>query len=173
MTGYGVYPMMEEEENCTLIEVTEDEVENSVQHINNLDSLILVKVRTLPIFARQLNCIFVFSASQENVFLNKTRDVDVFVIRARDARGTRAETSINIVFCIYFLSVENTNTTTLQLQHTQNNKKEYDQKMRECCHSFPLMEAAFQRLAFFNIFSIANGEMGFLGFKWGKLSKLF
>jgi len=43
VTGYGVYPMMEEEENCTLIEVTEDEVENSVQHINNLDSLILVK----------------------------------------------------------------------------------------------------------------------------------
>ena len=123
MTGYGVYPMMEEEENCTLIEVTEDEVENSVQHINNLDSLILVKVRTLTIFARQLNCIFVFSASQENVFLNKNRDVDVFVIRARDARGTRAETSINIIFCIYFLSVENTNTTTLQLQHTQNNKK--------------------------------------------------
>ena len=44
VTGYGVYPMMEEEENCTLIEVTEDEVENSIQHINNLDSLILVKV---------------------------------------------------------------------------------------------------------------------------------
>jgi len=43
VTGYGVYPMMEEEENCTLIEVTEDEVENSIQHINNLDSLILVK----------------------------------------------------------------------------------------------------------------------------------
>ena len=170
MTGYGVYPMMEEEENCTLIEVTEDEVENSVQHINNLDSLILVKVRTLPIFARQSNCIFVFSASQENVFLNKTRDVDVFVIRARDARGTRAETSINIciIFCIYFLSVENTN-TTLQLQHTQNNKK----NTRKCLHSFPLMEAAFHRLTFFNIFSIANGEMGFLGFKWGKLSKLF
>ena len=128
MTGYGVYPMMEEEENCTLIEVTEDEVENSVQHINNLDSLILVKVRTLPISARQLNCIFVFSASQENVFLNKNRDVDVFAIRVRAARGTRAETSINIciIFCIYFLSVENkvenTNTTT-QLQHTQNNKK--------------------------------------------------
>ena len=170
MTGYGVYPMMEEEENCTLIEVTEDEVENSVQHINNLDSLILVKVRTLPIFARQSNCIFVFSASQENVFLNKNRDVDVFVIRARDARGTRAETSINIciIFCIYFLSVENTN-TTLQLQHTQNNKK----NTRKCLHSFPLMEAAFHRLTFFNIFSIANGEMGFLGFKWGKLSKLF
>jgi len=43
VTGYGVYPMMEEEDNCTLIEVTEDEVENSIQHINNLDSLILVK----------------------------------------------------------------------------------------------------------------------------------
>ena len=125
---------------------------------------------TLPSFAQQSNCIFVFSASQENVFLNKTRDVDVFVIRARDARGTRAETSINIciIFCIYFLSVENTN-TTLQLQHTQNNKK----NTRKCLHSFPLMEAAFHRLTFFNIFSIANGEMGFLGFKWGKLSKLF
>ena len=44
VTGYGVYPMLEEEENCTLIEVTEDDVENSVQHINNLESLILVKV---------------------------------------------------------------------------------------------------------------------------------
>merc|ERR1712233_90441 len=44
VTWYGVYPMMEEEDNCTLIEVTEDEVENSIQHINNLDSLILVKV---------------------------------------------------------------------------------------------------------------------------------
>ena len=44
VTGYGVYPMLEETENCTLIEVTEDDVENSVQHINNLDSLILVKV---------------------------------------------------------------------------------------------------------------------------------
>ena len=104
MTGYGVYPMMEEEENCTLIEVTEDEVENSVQHINNLDSLILVKVRTLPISARKLNCIFVFSASQENVFLNKNRDVDVFVPRVRDARGTREETSINIcIICFLYL----------------------------------------------------------------------
>merc|ERR1712223_253168 len=63
-------------------------------------------------------------ASQENVFLNKNRDVDVFVPRVREARGTRAETSINIciIFCIYFLAVENTNTTT-QLQHTQNNNK--------------------------------------------------
>ena len=30
--------MLEEEENCTLIEVTEDDVENSVQHINNLNT---------------------------------------------------------------------------------------------------------------------------------------
>ena len=44
VTGYGVYPMLEEEDNCTLIEVTEDEVENSVNHIHNLDTLILVKV---------------------------------------------------------------------------------------------------------------------------------
>ena len=43
VTGYGVYPMLEEEENCELIEVTEAEVENSIQHIVNLDSLILVK----------------------------------------------------------------------------------------------------------------------------------
>ena len=38
VTGYGVYPMLEEEDNCTLIEVTEDEVENSVNHIHNLDT---------------------------------------------------------------------------------------------------------------------------------------
>ena len=43
VTAYGVYPMLEEEENCELIEVTEAEVENSVQHINNLETLILVK----------------------------------------------------------------------------------------------------------------------------------
>lgn len=43
VTGYGVYPMLEEEENCTLIEVTEDDVENSVRSIHNLDTLILVK----------------------------------------------------------------------------------------------------------------------------------
>ena len=38
--------MLEEEENCTLIEVTEDDVENSVRSIHNLDTLILVKVTT-------------------------------------------------------------------------------------------------------------------------------
>ena len=59
--------MMEEEENCTLIEVTEDEVENSIQHINNLDSLILVKV-DLKITKKFFSFIN-FSATQENVFL--------------------------------------------------------------------------------------------------------
>ena len=44
MTGYGLYPMLEEDMNCTLIEVTDDDVENSVRSIHNLDTLILVKV---------------------------------------------------------------------------------------------------------------------------------
>jgi len=43
VTGYSVYPMLEEDMNCTLIEVTEDEVENSVRSIHNLETLILVK----------------------------------------------------------------------------------------------------------------------------------
>lgn len=43
VTGYGVYPMPKEEDNCQLIEVTESEVENSVRHIPKLDTLILVK----------------------------------------------------------------------------------------------------------------------------------
>ena len=65
--------MMEEEENCTLIEVTEDEVENSIQHINNLDSLILVKVyfKKNPIFFSFFN----FSAAQENVFLKNVKKI--------------------------------------------------------------------------------------------------
>ena len=42
--------MMEEEDNCTLIEVTDDDVENSIQHISNLDSLILVKVHILHLY---------------------------------------------------------------------------------------------------------------------------
>ena len=52
VTGYGVYPMLEEEDNCTLIEVTEDEVENSVNHIHNLDTLILVKVSSVVFIFR-------------------------------------------------------------------------------------------------------------------------
>lgn len=43
VTGYGVYPMMDEDENCQLIEVTEHEVQNSVRSIPKLDTLILVK----------------------------------------------------------------------------------------------------------------------------------
>jgi len=43
VTGYGLYPMLEEDMNCTLIEVTDDDVENSVRSIHNLDTLILVK----------------------------------------------------------------------------------------------------------------------------------
>ena len=45
VTGYGLYPMMRKESNCGLIEVTEDEVENSVKSIPKLDTLILVKVK--------------------------------------------------------------------------------------------------------------------------------
>jgi len=44
VTGYGLYPMASESENCpSLLEVTEDEVQNSVQHVPKLDTLILVK----------------------------------------------------------------------------------------------------------------------------------
>merc|ERR1712110_338195 len=43
VTGYGMYPMMRKESNCGLIEVTDDEVENSVKSIPKLDTLILVK----------------------------------------------------------------------------------------------------------------------------------
>jgi len=43
VTGYGLYPMMDQNSNCTLIEVTEDEVENSVRSVPKLDTLILVK----------------------------------------------------------------------------------------------------------------------------------
>merc|ERR1712106_1267634 len=44
VTGYAVYPMMDEDENCQLIEVTEHEVQNSVRSIPKLDTLISVKV---------------------------------------------------------------------------------------------------------------------------------
>ena len=42
---YGIYPMLKQESNCCLIEVTEAEVENSVKSIPKLDTLILVKVK--------------------------------------------------------------------------------------------------------------------------------
>ena len=44
VTGWGVYPVISEEENCKhLVEVTEMEVENSVHTVPKLDTLILVK----------------------------------------------------------------------------------------------------------------------------------
>lgn len=43
VTGYGLYPLPSEEDNCQLIEVTENDVENSVQSVPKLDTLILVK----------------------------------------------------------------------------------------------------------------------------------
>ena len=44
VTGYSMYPMSSEVENCRhLVEVTENEVQNSVHHVPKLDTLILVK----------------------------------------------------------------------------------------------------------------------------------
>lgn len=43
VTCYAVYPMLQEEENCQLIEVTENDIQNSVRSIPKLDTLILVK----------------------------------------------------------------------------------------------------------------------------------
>ena len=44
MTGFGCYPLISEEENCKhLVEVTEEEVEDSVHSVPKLDTLILVK----------------------------------------------------------------------------------------------------------------------------------
>ncbi|KAM4707779.1 calcium/calmodulin-dependent protein kinase kinase 2 isoform 2-T4 [Discoglossus pictus] len=43
VTKHGAEPLPTEDENCTLIEVTEEEVENSVKHIPSLATVILVK----------------------------------------------------------------------------------------------------------------------------------
>eukprot|EP00096_Caligus_rogercresseyi_P008932 TRINITY_DN2929_c0_g1_i1.p2 TRINITY_DN2929_c0_g1~~TRINITY_DN2929_c0_g1_i1.p2 ORF type:complete len:629 (-),score=156.70 TRINITY_DN2929_c0_g1_i1:1778-3664(-) len=43
VTGYGIYPLLSEEENCILVEVTESEVNNSIHTVPKLDTLILVK----------------------------------------------------------------------------------------------------------------------------------
>ena len=44
VTGCGLYPLPVEEENCRhLVEVTDIEVENSVNSVPKLDTLILVK----------------------------------------------------------------------------------------------------------------------------------
>ena len=44
VTDNGLFPMMDQNANCSIIEVTEDEVENCVRSIPKLDTLILVKV---------------------------------------------------------------------------------------------------------------------------------
>ena len=44
VTRHGMYPMMDQNSNCSLIEVTEDEVENCVRSVPKLDTLILIKV---------------------------------------------------------------------------------------------------------------------------------
>ena len=43
VTRYGLAKMGSEEENCHLVEVTEEEIENCVRVIPRLDTLILVK----------------------------------------------------------------------------------------------------------------------------------
>ncbi|XP_044541349.1 calcium/calmodulin-dependent protein kinase kinase 2 [Gracilinanus agilis] len=43
VTRHGAEPLPTEDENCTLVEVTEEEVENSVKHIPSLATVILVK----------------------------------------------------------------------------------------------------------------------------------
>ncbi|XP_078523632.1 calcium/calmodulin-dependent protein kinase kinase 2 isoform X2 [Lissotriton helveticus] len=43
VSKHGAEPLPSEDENCTLIEVTEEEVENSVKHIPSLATVILVK----------------------------------------------------------------------------------------------------------------------------------
>jgi hypothetical protein len=42
-----MYPMPTEEDNCHLVEVSEAEVQNSVRSIPKLDTLILVKKKSL------------------------------------------------------------------------------------------------------------------------------
>ncbi|XP_053328802.1 calcium/calmodulin-dependent protein kinase kinase 2 isoform X2 [Spea bombifrons] len=43
VTKHGSEPLPTEDENCTLVEVTEEEVENSVKHVPSLATVILVK----------------------------------------------------------------------------------------------------------------------------------
>uniref|UniRef100_A0A3B3T388 calcium/calmodulin-dependent protein kinase n=1 Tax=Paramormyrops kingsleyae TaxID=1676925 RepID=A0A3B3T388_9TELE len=43
VTRHGAEPLPSEDDNCTLIEVTEEEVENSVKHIPSLATVILVR----------------------------------------------------------------------------------------------------------------------------------
>ncbi|TRY70487.1 hypothetical protein TCAL_05417 [Tigriopus californicus] len=43
VTGFGLYPLPTEEENCELVEITDMDVDNSVRTVPKLDTLILVK----------------------------------------------------------------------------------------------------------------------------------
>ncbi|XP_018118811.1 calcium/calmodulin-dependent protein kinase kinase 2 isoform X2 [Xenopus laevis] len=43
VTKHGLEPLPTEDENCTLVEVTEEEVENSIKHVPSLATVILVK----------------------------------------------------------------------------------------------------------------------------------
>ena len=43
MTGFGLFPLATEEENCELVEVTETEVDDCIRSVPKLDKLILVK----------------------------------------------------------------------------------------------------------------------------------
>jgi [calcium/calmodulin-dependent protein kinase] kinase len=47
VTGYGMYPMPSEEDNCHLVEVSDADIQNSVRSIPKLDTLILVKKKSL------------------------------------------------------------------------------------------------------------------------------
>lgn len=40
VTRHGAEPLPSEDENCTLVEVTEEEVENSVKHIPSLATVV-------------------------------------------------------------------------------------------------------------------------------------
>ena len=61
---------------------------------------------TLPSFAQQSNCIFVFSASQENVFLNKNRDVDVFChLSSRRPRHEGGNINQHLYYFLYLFFV--------------------------------------------------------------------
>ena len=44
VTMKGTWPLLTHTKNCTLIEVTEEEVENVVKHIPKLDTLVSPKV---------------------------------------------------------------------------------------------------------------------------------
>ena len=62
VTGYGLYPLPTEQDNCHLVEVTENEVNNSVNSYPKLDTLILVKSmiknHSFQVMGKQNCCLF-------------------------------------------------------------------------------------------------------------------